>query len=109
VWISLPAHDQASRFNGLSRLGGVGTVFQACCLLETTTFCFLYRRMPTAPNARDSSLVLPAARHRFPAEGGRSQTLRVALLFFRRFRSACVAWTGEHWKPRILWKARITG
>jgi hypothetical protein len=34
------AHYQATRFNELARLGGVGIVFHACCLLETTTIAF---------------------------------------------------------------------
>ena len=31
VWISMPAHDQANRFNVVASLGTVGTVFRACC------------------------------------------------------------------------------
>jgi hypothetical protein len=42
------AHDQATRFNELARLGSVGTVFYACCLLETTTtFAFPIKMLPT--------------------------------------------------------------
>src|SRR5664280_2299783 len=29
-------------------MGSMGIVFHACCLLETTTSCFLYRMMPIA-------------------------------------------------------------
>jgi len=43
------AHYQATRFNELARLGTVGTVFHACCLLETTTNAFHIRMMPSAP------------------------------------------------------------
>jgi hypothetical protein len=62
VWIVIAAHDQACRFNQLVRLGTEGTVFHACRLLETTTSCFLYRRMPIAPIARvaSSTSVTPA-------------------------------------------------
>ena len=55
VWISVPAHDQANRFS----MGTLGTVFRACRRLpETTTFRFYIRTMPTAPNARDSSVAV---------------------------------------------------
>jgi hypothetical protein len=52
VWISVPAHDQASRFNAVASMGTLGTVFHARRRLpETTTFRFHIRTMPTAPNA----------------------------------------------------------
>jgi len=60
VRISVPAHDQANRFNVVANLGAVGTVFRACCRLpETTTSRFYIRTMPTAPNARDVSAWRP--------------------------------------------------
>src|SRR5450759_4480320 len=43
------AHSQATRFNKLARLGTVGTVFHACCLLETTTNAFHIRMLPNVP------------------------------------------------------------
>lgn len=43
------AHSQATKFNELARLGTVGIVFHACCLLETTTNAFHIRMMPSAP------------------------------------------------------------
>ena len=42
------AHYYAPRFKELASMGSVGIVFHACCLLETTTSCFLYRMMPIA-------------------------------------------------------------
>src|SRR5258707_1337987 len=36
-------------------MGSVGTLFQSCCLLETTTFRFLYRRVPIAPHRSEGS------------------------------------------------------
>jgi hypothetical protein len=53
VWIKIPAHDQANRFNAVASMGTLGTVFHACRRLpETTTFRFYIRTMPTVPNAR---------------------------------------------------------
>ena len=49
VWISVPAHFQTTRFNELARLGTVGTVFHACCLLETTTNAFHIGMLPNSP------------------------------------------------------------
>src|ERR1019366_4109238 len=43
------AHSQATGFNELARLGTVGTVFHAWCLLETTTNAFHIRMLPSAP------------------------------------------------------------
>jgi hypothetical protein len=37
-------------FNTLREMGTVGTVFHACCLLETTTIRFLIRTVPIVPN-----------------------------------------------------------
>jgi hypothetical protein len=60
VWISVPAHDQANRFNAVASMGTLGTVFPACRRLpETTTFRFYIRTMPNAPNARDVSAWRP--------------------------------------------------
>ena len=42
------AQEKAFIFNAIRRMGTVGTLFHACCLLETTTFRFLYRRVPIA-------------------------------------------------------------
>jgi len=57
VWISVPAHDQANRFNAVASMGTLGTVFHECRRLpEATTFRFHIRTMPTAPNARDFSV-----------------------------------------------------
>ena len=51
--------------NAIQGMGSVGTVFQACCLLETTTFCFPIRTLPiVAPSYQPHgrfSLVLPHA------------------------------------------------
>ena len=59
VWISVPAHDQANRFNVVASMGTLGTVFRACRRLpETTTFRFHIRKMPTTPNARDFSVAV---------------------------------------------------
>ena len=59
VWISVPAHDRANRFNAVASMGTLGTVFHACRRLpETTTFRFHIRTMPTAPNARDFSVAV---------------------------------------------------
>jgi len=56
AWISIPAHDQANRFNAVPSLGTLGTVFRACRRLpETATLRFYIRTMPTAPNDGDSS------------------------------------------------------
>jgi hypothetical protein len=47
VWISMPAHDQSNRFKMVASLGTVGTVFRVRRRLpKTTTFRFLYRKMP---------------------------------------------------------------
>jgi hypothetical protein len=43
------AHDWAFSFNQIHEMGSVGTVFHACCLLETTTFCFPIRMLPIVP------------------------------------------------------------
>jgi hypothetical protein len=57
VWISIPAHDQANRFNAVTSLGTLGTVSRACRRLpETTTLRFYIRTLPTVPNVRDSSV-----------------------------------------------------
>jgi hypothetical protein len=45
---SVAAHEWLFIFNAIRRMGSVGTVFHTCCLLETTTFRFLYRRVPIA-------------------------------------------------------------
>ncbi len=48
VSILIPAHDQANRFNAVASMGTLGTAFHACRRLpKTTTFRFLYRRMPS--------------------------------------------------------------
>ena len=50
-------------FNAIQCMRRVGTVFHACCLLETTTYCFPIRTLPSAPTATnlmaDSTLLLP--------------------------------------------------
>src|ERR1035437_4578501 len=43
------AHSPATRFNELAILGTGGTVFHACCLLETTTNAFHIRMLPSVP------------------------------------------------------------
>jgi hypothetical protein len=48
------AHSQATRFNELARLGGVGAVFHACCPLETTTNAFHIRMLPNSPTGYGS-------------------------------------------------------
>jgi hypothetical protein len=49
------AHYQATSFNELARLGTVGTVFHACCLLETTTNAFHIRMLPNSPTGYGST------------------------------------------------------
>jgi hypothetical protein len=49
VWIFDAAHDQAFVFNAIDGMGILGTVFHACCLLETTTNAFHIRTMPMVP------------------------------------------------------------
>jgi hypothetical protein len=57
VWISIPAHDQANRFNEVASLGTLGTVFRAGRRLsEATTFRFHIRTMPIAPHTRHASV-----------------------------------------------------
>jgi len=49
------AHDWAFILNVIGGMGSVGTVFDACCLLETTkTFAFPIRTLPIAPPTRHS-------------------------------------------------------
>jgi hypothetical protein len=43
------AHDWTFILNVIGGMGTVGTVFHACCLLETTTFCFPIRMLPIVP------------------------------------------------------------
>src|SRR5437016_2539415 len=38
--------------NVIEGMGGVGTVFRACCLLETTTITFPIRTLPSLPRSR---------------------------------------------------------
>ena len=40
------AHDWACILNAIQGMGSVGTVFHACCLLETTTLRFHIRTLP---------------------------------------------------------------
>ena len=40
------AHDWACILNTIQGMGSVGTVFHACCLLETTTFRFPITTLP---------------------------------------------------------------
>ena len=64
VWISIPAHDQANRFNAVASLGTLGTVFRACRRLpETTTFRFYIRPMPSEQQAARRA-VIPLQRAR---------------------------------------------
>src|ERR1035437_4264662 len=56
------AHYQPTSFNELARLGTVGTVFHACCLLETTTNAFHIRMLPSAPHTRRCASSVPITR-----------------------------------------------
>ena len=53
----MPAHDWAFILNAIQDLGSVGTVFHACCLLETTTFCFPIRTLPSMPTPGHNSFL----------------------------------------------------
>jgi hypothetical protein len=43
------AHDWVFILNAIQCMGTVGTVFHACCLLETTTIVFPIRTLPSPP------------------------------------------------------------
>src|ERR1035437_10322674 len=64
------AHSQATRFNKSARLGTVGTVFHACCLLETTTNAFhirMFAQCARVCRCRSGPVSIPPALCR-PAE-----------------------------------------
>ena len=82
------AHDWAFILNAIRGMGGVGIVFHACCLLETTTIAFPIRMLPVAPhtlrvgvptipnilrNAEEDTLVRRGA-----GEWGRRESIRTA-------------------------------
>src|SRR5450759_3899062 len=73
------AHSQATRFNELARLGTVGTVFHACCLLETTTNAFHIRMLPSAPAPAGAGLV--RSRYHPPCAGPRNPCQFLPVLF----------------------------
>src|ERR1035437_6901269 len=69
------AHSQAIGFNNLARVGTVGTVFHACCLLETTTNDLYIRTLPNVPaGAVWSGLDITRL---VPARGVRADSCRV--------------------------------
>src|ERR1019366_1242634 len=75
------AHYQATRFNELAKLGTVGTVFHACCLLETTTNAFHIRRLPNVPPA---GVVWVRSRCHPPCAGSWTQCRFLLVLFTPR-------------------------
>jgi len=48
------AHTWAFTVNVIEGMGGVGIVFHACCLLETTTIAFPIRMLPIARVVADT-------------------------------------------------------
>src|ERR1039457_1162271 len=71
------AHSPATGFNELARLGTVGTVFHACCLLETTTNAFHIRRMPNVPAPAGAVWSGLDIARLVPARGVRADSCRV--------------------------------
>src|SRR4051794_20123147 len=58
VWAADTCPYLSLTIQGDGTLGHLGSVFHACCLLEKTTFCFLYRRLPISPKPETLSIFL---------------------------------------------------